>query len=83
MLRILSKRGGSRIRTIPRAQKVICQKLPVQGSYVGLDFGDIVAWDWREWVYNPANGHIVRQDDPTVLVPYNRLVLAVSRYEGP
>ncbi|MGC9336312.1 MAG: hypothetical protein ACP5JJ_19390, partial [Anaerolineae bacterium] len=56
-----------------------------EGSYLAVQIPDSVqvTWDWREWVYNPANGQIVRQDDPTVLVPYNYVVLGVSRYEGP
>jgi hypothetical protein len=56
-----------------------------EGSYLAVQIPESlqVTWDWREWVYNPANGQIVRQDEPTVLVPYNYVVLGVSRYEGP
>jgi len=56
-----------------------------EGSYLAVQIPETVQvlWDWQEWVYDPGNGQIVRQDDPSVLIPYNYVVLGISRYEGP
>jgi hypothetical protein len=52
-----------------------------EGSYVVVQVPDTLAavWDWRDWTYNPANGHIVRRGSTDQHVPYNYLVLGVSR----
>ena len=33
-------------------------------------------------VYDPSTGHVVSRTDPSLLIPYNYLVLGVARYEG-
>jgi hypothetical protein len=55
-----------------------------EGSYIAVQIPETLqtVWDWNEWVYNPANGHIVDKADPKRLIPYNYLVYSVSRYDG-
>jgi hypothetical protein len=55
-----------------------------EGSYLAVQIPETLqtVWDWSEWVYNPNNGRVVNQADPTQLIPYNYLVFGVSRYEG-
>jgi hypothetical protein len=55
-----------------------------EGSYVAVQIPETYAtvWDWREWVYHPHYGQIVRRDDQRQLIPYNYIVIGVSRYEG-
>ncbi|NQE52496.1 hypothetical protein C5S29_02800 [ANME-1 cluster archaeon GoMg3.2] len=50
------------------------------GSYIAVQIPNC-DWDWREWVYNPTNGRIVKQDDLSALIPYNYIVFGVSKYE--
>jgi len=53
-----------------------------EGSYVAVQLPKhaLSIWDWSEWVYNPSKGQIVRKNDSKVLIPYNYLILSVSRY---
>lgn len=55
-----------------------------QGSYITVQIPEKqqVIWDWKQWVYNPTNGRIVKKDDTGVLIPYNYIVFGVSKYEG-
>jgi hypothetical protein len=52
-----------------------------EGSYIAVQIPEssVVVWDWSQWVYNPNNGQIVNQADPMQLIPYNYVVLGVSR----
>jgi hypothetical protein len=54
-----------------------------QGSYIVVQIPDTMAttWDWNTWIFNPANGHIVSHADHSQLIPYNYIVLSISRYE--
>jgi len=51
------------------------------GSYIAVQIPEssVVVWDWRQWVFNPNNGQIVNAADPAQLIPYNYVVLGVSR----
>jgi hypothetical protein len=53
-----------------------------EGSYVVVQLpeSDSVVWRWEDWVLDRTNGHLVRASDRNSLVPYNYLVLGVSRY---
>ncbi|HYH65871.1 MAG TPA: hypothetical protein VD866_14325 [Urbifossiella sp.] len=53
-----------------------------EGSYVVVQIpqADEAVWDWAEWVYKGSLGQVVRADDHKKLVPYNYLVLGVSRF---
>jgi hypothetical protein len=54
-----------------------------EGAYLAVQIPESLhsVWDWGEWVYNPASGHVVSQADQTNLIPYNYLVFGVSRYD--
>ena len=56
-----------------------------EGSYIAVQIpqSDQAVWDWADWRYNPANGHLVSADDPGLLIPYNYFVVSISRYSGP
>ncbi len=52
-----------------------------EGSYIAVQIPESleVIWDWDDWVYNSNSGHIVNRDDKTKLIPYNFIVLGVSK----
>jgi hypothetical protein len=52
-----------------------------EGSYIAVQIPQKLelTWDWAEWVYDVGNGHIVHRDDRQALVPYNYVVLGVTR----
>jgi hypothetical protein len=52
------------------------------GSYLAVQIPEAQerVWDWGDWVYHPASGQVVSKDDPAQLIPYNYVVLGVSRY---
>jgi hypothetical protein len=52
-----------------------------EGSYIAVQIPEssLVVWDWSQWAYNPNNGQIVNRADTTRLIPYNYLVIGVSR----
>lgn len=53
------------------------------GSYLAVQVPEslTVVWNWNDWAYDPATGHVVNQADPLQLIPYNYVVFGVSRYE--
>ncbi len=55
-----------------------------EGSYLAVQIPEALwsAWDWTDWVFNPAKGQVVNKHDQTQMIPYNYLIFAVSRYEG-
>jgi len=56
-----------------------------EGSYIAVQIPETVrtVWRWKEWGYDPVNGHMVNIQQPDLLIPYNYIVVSVSRYEGP
>jgi hypothetical protein len=50
------------------------------GSYMAVQVPDeaLSAWDWNEWQYRPASGHLVSAVVPERLLPYNYVVFSVS-----
>jgi hypothetical protein len=54
-----------------------------EGYYLAIQIPESLqtSWDWEDWVYNPTNGQIVSQFDPTEVIPYNYLVFSVSRHQ--
>jgi hypothetical protein len=52
-----------------------------EGSYVAVQIpeSEELAWEWDEWRYYPAIGQIAHRDDKTMLLPYNYIVLGLSR----
>lgn len=53
------------------------------GSYIAVQIPEVlsVEWDWAEWEYQPRIGQVVNKSDAKQLIPYNYIVLGVSRYE--
>lgn len=56
-----------------------------EGSYIAVQIPETITtvWDWQDWAYDPAVGRLVSTVDPGLLIPYNYLVVSVSRYQGP
>jgi hypothetical protein len=52
-----------------------------EGAYIAVQIPQRLelAWDWADWVYDIKNGHIVHRDNRQALVPYNYVVLGVTR----
>jgi hypothetical protein len=52
-----------------------------EGAYVVVQIPeeDQVVWDWKEWIYAPLLGSIVRKDEPNKLIPFNYIMFGVSR----
>jgi hypothetical protein len=55
------------------------------GSYLAVQVPEAkrAVWDWDEWAYNPSTGQVVKRADRAELLPYNYVVLGVSRCDGP
>lgn len=53
------------------------------GSYIAVQIPETMrlAWHWGEWVFQPATGNIVAKTDPSLLIPYNYVIIGVSLYE--
>lgn len=51
------------------------------GSYLAVQVPDeaLAAWDWDDWQYRSASGHLVSAAMPERLPPYNYVVFSVSR----
>ena len=56
-----------------------------EGSYIAVQIPETMrtVWQWQDWGYDPVNGHIVNVESPDLLIPYNYLIVSVSRYVGP
>jgi hypothetical protein len=89
----LTQTIAARHRNVP-VQKVDLgldfSRIPVrpklaEGSYIAVQIpqGLRTVWEWDDWRYDPANGHLVSALDPGLLIPYNYFVVSVSRYTGP
>lgn len=62
----------SAVRTRPKLR---------EGSYVVAQVPD-EAWDWGEWVYRETSGRVTARDDAARGMPYNYMILGVSRSSG-
>jgi hypothetical protein len=56
-----------------------------EGSYIAVQIPQAIqsVFSWRDWGYDPASGQVVSMDEPRQLIPYNYIVIGVSRYQGP
>ena len=56
-----------------------------EGSYIAVQIPERLReeWHWNEWGYDPASGRILNAQQPDLPIPYNYIVISVSRYEGP
>jgi hypothetical protein len=52
-----------------------------EGSYIALQIPQklVLEWNWSGWVYDVSSGMVVNRDDRQKLVPFNYVVLGVSR----
>jgi hypothetical protein len=89
----LTKAVADRNRNVP-VQKIelgldFTRVLPgarlAEGAYIAVQVPEQLraVWRWQDWVYEPADGRIVRADDPAQLIPYNYFVIGLSRMAGP
>jgi hypothetical protein len=55
-----------------------------EGDYLAVQAPESLKsiWNWREWVYHRPSGQIVKRVNPQQSIPYNYLVLGISRYGG-
>lgn len=55
-----------------------------EGSYIAVQIPETLqtVWSWQDWGYDPLNGRIVNVQQADRLIPYNYIVIGVSRYEG-
>ena len=55
-----------------------------EGSYIAVQIPqtDQAQWSWQNWVYDPANGQLTSTSQPGQLIPYNYIVISISRYQG-
>ncbi len=56
-----------------------------EGSYIAVQIPEMLhtVWHWHEWGYDPDSGRIVSAQQPYLLIPYNYLVVSISRQDGP
>ena len=56
-----------------------------EGSYIVVQVPETIQalWRWQDWGYDAAAGWIVSAVQPGLLIPYNYLVLSITRYQGP
>ena len=56
-----------------------------EGSYIMVQIPETIQalWRWQDWAYDPASGRIVNTAEPGLLIPYNYLVLSITRCQGP
>jgi len=54
-----------------------------EGAYLVIQMPEspLEVWNWRDWVYSPASGQVVKRANPTQILPYNYLMLGISRYQ--
>jgi hypothetical protein len=52
-----------------------------EGSYIAMQIPGEVEneWDWNDWRFRFASGHVVNVKDPSQISPYNYVVFSVSR----
>jgi hypothetical protein len=55
-----------------------------EGSYIAVQIPETIqtVWDWQDWAYDRARGRLVSTSQPGELIPYNYVVVSVSRYQG-
>jgi hypothetical protein len=53
-----------------------------EGSYIAVQIPETMetVWNWRQWRYDPLNGHLVSARKRDLLIPYNYFVVSVSPY---
>ncbi len=56
-----------------------------EGSYIAVQIPETIqtVWSWQVWAYDRKSGRLVNVSEPGRLIPYNYVVVSVSRYQGP
>jgi hypothetical protein len=56
-----------------------------EGSYVAVQIPETIqtVWNWQDWAYDRDSGRLVNAAQPDRLIPYNYVVVSISRYQGP
>jgi hypothetical protein len=56
-----------------------------EGSYIAVQIPETIqtVWSWQDWAFDRATGRLVNASDPARLIPYNYVVVSISRYQGP
>lgn len=56
-----------------------------EGSYIAVQIPETIqsVWSWPDWAYDRDSGRMVSASQPAQLIPYNYVVVSVSRYQGP
>jgi hypothetical protein len=88
----LTKSLASRNRNIP-VQDITMgldfKKTPgggrlAQGAYVLVQIPekDRIIWSWPGWIFQKSTGRIINRTDSSQLIPYNYIVIGISKYGG-
>lgn len=87
----ITKMVGSRNQNVPVQDihmgldftKVATGARLCQGSYVAVQIPqkELLVWDWKDWVFDPTRGFVVNKNDNKKLIPYNYVIIGVSKYE--
>jgi hypothetical protein len=53
-----------------------------EGSYIAVQIPESrrLEWRWEDWGYDAAASQLVSCQDPAALIPYNYLIIGISRY---
>jgi hypothetical protein len=55
-----------------------------EGSYIAVQIPETrAAWNWQDWAFDPGTGSLVSTSQPDLLLPYNYIVVSISRYHEP
>lgn len=55
-----------------------------EGDYLVVQIPESLQriWTWDEWAYHRVSGQVVKRANPQQPIPYNYLVLGITRYQG-
>jgi hypothetical protein len=53
-----------------------------EGVYIAVQVPDAAKWNWADWVFKRSNGQIVARANQAEPIPYNYVVIGVSRMDG-
>jgi len=53
-----------------------------EGSYIAVQIPESqrARWQWKEWRFDPANGRVINAHQHDLLIPYNYIIMSISRY---
>jgi hypothetical protein len=64
--------------------RIVTRARLAEGSYIAVQIPERITkvWEWSDWVYKASSGQVVNARAAGELIPYNYVVLSVSRYVG-